>query len=240
MSLNFFSVTIGTNIKRYREFEIAPTGDWVDLAIDLDNDTYDANWNSGWQRQGRIDEKNHVWYAAARVPLHSVSEQTSQAGTKWRVNLYRIDGLGADPDASLHVLAADLRRQSRSQSRARTFWNSDFHESKNSPRERRTHVFRTRIKPPQIYENAGRLAAAGANRRAGPVCKVRCRDWPGPEENVYSRLGVKTVINCRGTWTYLSGSLQFPEVRVGASRSRAPFREHGRAASRRRAADWPN
>src|SRR2546425_3623830 len=35
-----------------------------------------------------------------------------------------------------------------------------------------------------------------------------------PRGNVYSRLGVKTVINCRGTWTYLSGSLQFPEVRV--------------------------
>src|SRR5215467_14615795 len=33
-----------------------------------------------------------------------------------------------------------------------------------------------------------------------------------PRQNVYSRLGVKTVINCRGTWTYLSGSLQFPEV----------------------------
>jgi uncharacterized pyridoxal phosphate-dependent enzyme len=33
-------------------------------------------------------------------------------------------------------------------------------------------------------------------------------------DNVYSRLGVKTVINCRGTWTYLSGSLQFPEVRA--------------------------
>jgi seryl-tRNA(Sec) selenium transferase len=34
-----------------------------------------------------------------------------------------------------------------------------------------------------------------------------------PRENIYSRLGVKTVINCRGTWTYLSGSLEFPEVR---------------------------
>jgi uncharacterized pyridoxal phosphate-dependent enzyme len=34
------------------------------------------------------------------------------------------------------------------------------------------------------------------------------------QENVYSRLGIKTVINCRGTWTYLSGSLQFPEVRA--------------------------
>src|SRR5215831_15086441 len=35
-----------------------------------------------------------------------------------------------------------------------------------------------------------------------------------PRGNVYSRLGVKTVINCRGTWTYLSGSLQFPEARA--------------------------
>jgi seryl-tRNA(Sec) selenium transferase len=34
-----------------------------------------------------------------------------------------------------------------------------------------------------------------------------------PRRNVYSRIGVKTVINCRGTWTYLSGSLEFPEVR---------------------------
>ncbi len=34
-----------------------------------------------------------------------------------------------------------------------------------------------------------------------------------PRRNIYTRLGVKTVINCRGTWTYLSGSLEFPEVR---------------------------
>jgi L-seryl-tRNA(Ser) seleniumtransferase len=31
--------------------------------------------------------------------------------------------------------------------------------------------------------------------------------------NIYTRLGVKTIINCRGTWTFLSGSLEFPEVR---------------------------
>ncbi|MBV8894315.1 MAG: hypothetical protein JO266_20465 [Acidobacteria bacterium] len=34
-----------------------------------------------------------------------------------------------------------------------------------------------------------------------------------PRQNVYTRLGVKTIINCRGTWTYLSGSLEFPAVR---------------------------
>src|SRR5438477_8790493 len=34
-----------------------------------------------------------------------------------------------------------------------------------------------------------------------------------PRQNVYTRLGVNTVINCRGTWTYLSGALELPEVR---------------------------
>jgi uncharacterized pyridoxal phosphate-dependent enzyme len=33
------------------------------------------------------------------------------------------------------------------------------------------------------------------------------------QDNIYTHLGVKPVINCRGTWTYLSGSLEFPEVR---------------------------
>src|SRR5207249_5248177 len=31
--------------------------------------------------------------------------------------------------------------------------------------------------------------------------------------DVYKRLGVRPFINARGTWTYLSGSLEFPEVR---------------------------
>src|SRR5438552_13434424 len=41
-------------------------------------------------------------------------------------------------------------------------------------------------------------------------------------QNVYTRLGVKTIINCRGTWTYLSGSLEFPEVRA-AQREAAEY-----------------
>jgi uncharacterized pyridoxal phosphate-dependent enzyme len=45
----------------------------------------------------------------------------------------------------------------------------------------------------------------------------------GTQQNVYSRLGVKTVINCRGTWTYLSGSLEFPEVRQAQQEASAYF-----------------
>lgn len=57
-----------------------------------------------------------------------------------------------------------------------------------------------------------------------------------PRQNIYARLGVKTVINCRGTWTYLSGSLEFPEVRaaqVEAARHFVNMMELQRAVGRR-------
>jgi len=85
------------NIRHYREFEIAPTGDWIDLAIDLNKNSYDQSWSSGWQATARIDEKSRVWYAAAKIPLKSVSAAVVEAGTRWRMNLYRIDGEGPDP-----------------------------------------------------------------------------------------------------------------------------------------------
>ena len=59
--VEFFLGDDWQNIRHYREFEIAPTGDWVDLAIDLDHDTYGADWNSGFEHQGRIDEaRSHL------------------------------------------------------------------------------------------------------------------------------------------------------------------------------------
>src|SRR5262245_19019970 len=77
------------------------------------------------------------------------------------------------------------------------------------------------------------MAGSGASRRsffkflaAAPILsQIAARDLyaratmamgASAKQNVYSRLGVKTIINCRGTWTYLSGSLEFPEVRKAA------------------------
>jgi hypothetical protein len=85
-----------TNIRHYREFEIAPTGDWIDLAIDLDRRGPGPAWTSGWTTLASIDERAKAWYAAARIPLRSVSEKAVVAGTRWRANLYRIDGEGPD------------------------------------------------------------------------------------------------------------------------------------------------
>jgi hypothetical protein len=85
------------NIRHYREYEIAPTGERVDLAINLDGGGEGRAWNSGWETRARIDDTAKVWYAAARIPLESVSAAPVGPGTKWRINLYRIDGDGPDP-----------------------------------------------------------------------------------------------------------------------------------------------
>jgi len=84
------------NIRHYREFEIAPTGDWIDLAIDLDRKGEGARWNSGWRTLARIDQEARIWYAAAAIPLRAVSRDGAEPGTRWRMNLYRIDGKGPD------------------------------------------------------------------------------------------------------------------------------------------------
>ena len=84
------------NIRHYREYEIAPTGERVDLAIDLDEGGDGRAWNSGWEARARIDEAVRIWYAAARIPLASVSSASVASGTRWRINLYRIDGDGPD------------------------------------------------------------------------------------------------------------------------------------------------
>jgi uncharacterized pyridoxal phosphate-dependent enzyme len=76
----------------------------------------------------------------------------------------------------------------------------------------------------------GQIAAKNAFARAASAF------GKAPGENVYSRLGLKTVINCRGTWTYLSGSLEFPEVQAAQRQASEYFVnmfELQHAASRR-------
>src|ERR1700759_5344802 len=47
----------------------------------------------------------------------------------------------------------------------------------------------------------------------GIAATVAAAQGKSPSADVYTRLGVRPFINARGTWTYLSGSLELPEVR---------------------------
>src|SRR6266545_7091937 len=44
-----------------------------------------------------------------------------------------------------------------------------------------------------------------------------------PAANIYTRIGVRPFINARGTWTYLSGSLELPEVRAAKQEAAQHF-----------------
>jgi len=57
------------------------------------------------------------------------------------------------------------------------------------------------------------FATIGARSLANTVAAKTGKSFSA---NIYTRLGVRPFINARGTWTYLSGSLELPEVREAA------------------------
>ena len=85
-------------INHYYEFEVAPNNQWVDLEIDVSKKyAGDVHWDSNFEHATKIDAKHHVWTAEMKIPVKSMGVKSLQPGTFWRLNLYRLDGLGDDP-----------------------------------------------------------------------------------------------------------------------------------------------
>jgi hypothetical protein len=82
------------NIRRYKEFEISPRGEWVDLDINLDAPRHEDGWtwNSGFLVASRIDETAKIWYGCMRIPYTSVDSRPAGAGNTLRVNFFRSQG----------------------------------------------------------------------------------------------------------------------------------------------------
>jgi hypothetical protein len=87
-----------SNIRRYKEFEVSPQGEWVDLDVDLDNPPHESGWvwQSGMQSAARIDVESNTWFAFMRIPWDAISKRPAAAGDKFRVNFYRCQG--SDPE----------------------------------------------------------------------------------------------------------------------------------------------
>ena len=82
------------NIKRYKEFQVSPRGEWVDLDIRRDSPLPEGGWrwNSGFEVKARIDEGAKIWYGAMRIPMQSIDTRPAKAGNEMRVNFDRIQG----------------------------------------------------------------------------------------------------------------------------------------------------
>ena len=82
------------HINRYKEFEISPRGEWVDLDIDRNamNGEKAWLWNSKFQSKARIDANKRIWYGEMRIPLASIDTRAPAAGNEMRINFYRCQG----------------------------------------------------------------------------------------------------------------------------------------------------
>jgi hypothetical protein len=82
------------NISRYKEFEISPQGEWVDLDIDLSKPHHEDGWkwNSGFTLAARIDPVAKIWYGVMRIPFSALQSHAPTVGDKFRINLFRSQG----------------------------------------------------------------------------------------------------------------------------------------------------
>jgi hypothetical protein len=81
-------------IQHYFEFEVAPTGEWLDLALTVRPEGRETDWHfrSGMTAAARVREG--FVSLAMRVPWQALG-RTPRAGERWRGNLFRC--VGRDP-----------------------------------------------------------------------------------------------------------------------------------------------
>ena len=82
-----FICTDPEKLTRYTEFEWAPTGEQLDLSLDLPK--RDFAWSSGMESVVAVDESARVWRAEIRIPMTALAPP--QPGARWRINLFRQD-----------------------------------------------------------------------------------------------------------------------------------------------------
>ncbi len=85
------------NIRHYKEFEISPQGEWIDLDIDLTSPHHEDGWkwNSGFAVAAHIDAAARIWYGAMRIPTSALQHRPPSVGETLRINLFRSQGPAA-------------------------------------------------------------------------------------------------------------------------------------------------
>jgi hypothetical protein len=81
-------------IWQYREYQVSPQGEWVDLDIDRKEPKPEGGWrwDSGFKVAASIDKTKKVWVGAMKIPVASVTDKAMKPGFEFRVNYYRFQG----------------------------------------------------------------------------------------------------------------------------------------------------
>ena len=81
-------------IGRYKELQVSPQGEWIDLDIDRDDQKAQqgAAWTSGYTVAARIDREARIWYGLMRIPFTAIDTRPPEKGRELRIGLFRISG----------------------------------------------------------------------------------------------------------------------------------------------------
>lgn len=82
------------NTHQYREYQVSPLGEWVDLDIDTKKPLPAGGWkwDSKMVTKARIDEKAKIWHGEFQIPMASITAKPIEAGLMLRGNFYRFQG----------------------------------------------------------------------------------------------------------------------------------------------------
>jgi cellulose/xylan binding protein with CBM9 domain len=86
------------DIARYKEFQVSPQSEWVDLDIDRSAQKRGAGsaWNSGFKVKARVDAANKTWYGEMQIPFQALGGAPPAAGRELRAGFFRIAGTAPD------------------------------------------------------------------------------------------------------------------------------------------------
>jgi len=78
------------HIRRYKEFEVSPQGEWVDLDVNLDRPHHEDGWvwNSGFKVAARISRKTHIWYGFMQIPYAAIDARPASVNNILRANFF--------------------------------------------------------------------------------------------------------------------------------------------------------
>jgi hypothetical protein len=81
-------------IAYYKEFQVSPQGEYVDLEINRaqPKNAGGLGWNSMFQVKARIDAKKKIWYGEMKIPIDVIDVRDAKVGNEMRVNFYRMQG----------------------------------------------------------------------------------------------------------------------------------------------------
>jgi hypothetical protein len=92
-------ISAGTDyLGHYKEFELSPQGEWLDMDITRPRGPIAKNleWNSGLQVDAKVEAKERIWYAVMKIPIASFDPREGVAGQEYHLSLCRIQGPGPD------------------------------------------------------------------------------------------------------------------------------------------------